>query len=418
MFDNKINNICDKIGICGGCIDRNLTYDEQLKNKQDMVKNLIDEAREKIEVQYDIKLNDYIFEDIITSPNIFKYRNKMEFSFGDDKKDGPLTLGMHQKKSFYNVVDAVNCDLISDDMKSILSITLDFFKNKNIKYFHKRTHIGYLRHLVLRKSFYENNIMINLVTTTQIDQNYEKELLSEYVDILIKNQNKYNYNIKSIIKTTNNSLSDAVKVDSMDILFGDEYIVEKLFDYKFKISPFSFFQTNTLGAEKLYNKVKSYLIDNETNDKFDLVYDLYCGTGTITQVVSDVCKKVIGVEIVEEAVDKAKENADYNNISNVQFICADVNEYVKTNKTDLNIDNKNLAIILDPPRDGVNKNALSTVLQFGAKKIVYISCKIQSLARDYEYFNNYGYDLIKVCPVDMFPWTKNIETVAMFIKNI
>lgn len=411
------NEKCDKIGLCGGCINRDLTYDEQLKNKQDMVKNLIDGARNNIEIEYNKKLTDYIFEDIIPSPNIFKYRNKMEFSFGDDKKDGPLTLGMHQKKSFYNVVDAVNCDLIDDDMKTIVSITLDFFKNKNITYFHKRTHIGYLRHLVLRKSFYENNIMINLVTTSQFDKNDETKLLSEYKDILINSQEKYKYNIKSIIRTVNDSLSDAVKVDRMEILFGDEYLVEKLFNLKFKISAFSFFQTNTFGAEKLYEKVKSYLLDNEINNKFDLVYDLYCGTGTISQVISDVCKNVIGVEIVEEAVNKAKENAELNNIHNVQFISNDVNEYVKSNKINL-IDNNNSAVILDPPRDGVNKNALSTILQFSAKKIIYISCKIDSLVRDYEYFNNYGYDLIKLCPVDMFPWTKNVETVALFIKNI
>ena len=407
MLDDKLKTPCDKIGLCGGCSYREMSYEEQLNDKQKLVYDTIEAAREKISIESGKEMEPYIFEDIIPSPNIYSYRNKMEFSFGDDKKDGPLTLGMHQKKSFFNVVNADNCDLISEDMRLVLKTTLDYFQNKNIRYYHKKSHIGYLRHLVLRRSFYDDSILVNLVTTSQMDLNEEKILLDGYVENILNN----NIKIAGIIQTINDSVSDAVKMDSLKIIYGNDYIVDEINGLKFKISPFSFFQTNTKAAEKLYNKIKLYLTDD--SDEFLTVYDLYCGTGTISQIVSDVAKNVIGVEIVEEAVTAAKVNAEMNGIKNVSFYAMDVNKYVEQFK---NAD-ANDAIILDPPRDGVNANALVKILEFGAKRLVYVSCKISSLARDYEYIHNYGYKLVKLCPVDMFPWTKNVETIALFVKS-
>ena len=392
-------NKCNNIGLCGGCTFRDLNYQQQIEYKENKV-------RDALSKYFDL---DTEFQSIVPSPLTTAYRNKMEFSFGDDKKDGPLNLGMHQKRSFYNILNATECDLISEEMKEIVSKTLFFFREKNISYFHKKRFKGYLRNLVLRKSYYENKILVNLVTSSDfvganacgalisIDEN---QLLSEYVDYI-----KSDY-IAGILHTVNNQVSDAVKCEEIKILYGVDYLTEKVCDIYFKISPFSFFQTNSLCASKLYEKAKEFALSgNDYKDK--VLYDLFCGTGTIAQIMSKEFKKVIGVEIVPEAVNKAKENAILNNITNVEFLCDDVNKYID------NIDNADI-LILDPPREGIIEKTLNKILSLKPQAIVYISCKLQSLERDSAIILKGGYKLRKVCPVDMFPWTDNVETVALF----
>lgn len=385
---------CKYIGLCGGCNFRELSYEEQLQYKQNKVKSLLEKYF----------IDDTEFQDIIASPLIYGYRNKMELSFGDDKKDGPLNLGMHQKRSFYNILNADNCDLISDEMKEVVSKTLFFFREKGFRYYHRRIFKGYLRYLVLRKSFFENKLLVNIVTSS--DYNYDKqteeEVLNEYVDYINKDY------IAGIFHTINNQVSDAVKCDDIELLYGTDCLTERVCDIYFKISLFSFFQTNSLCAEKLYLKAKEFaLVDDDSKDK--VLYDLFCGTGTIAQIMANDFKKVIAVEIVAEAVEKAKENAFINNITNVKFICEDVNKYIDTLLFD-----ESGTIILDPPREGIIEKTLNKILLMTPKRIVYISCKIQSLERDAELILKAGYKLKKVCPVDMFPWTDNVETVALF----
>lgn len=419
-------NKCENIGLCGGCTFRELSYQQQIEYKENKV-------RISLSQYFDV---DTEFQTIVPSPLTTAYRNKMELSFGDDKKDGPLNLGMHQKRSFYNILNADNCDLISDEMKEVVSKTLLFFREKGIRYFHRRTFRGYLRYLVLRKSYYENKLLVNLVTSSDLSYrdeviNYsseindcrgevpksqivganacraltpmdENQLLSEYVEYI---KNDY---IAGIIHTINNQVSDAVKCDDMKLLYGVDYLTEKVCDIYFRISPFSFFQTNSLCAEKLYLKAKEFaLSDNGCKDK--VLYDLFCGTGTIAQIMSKDFKKVIGVEIVSEAVEKAKENAELNNIINVEFLCEDVNKFIDT--VCMSEDN---ILILDPPREGIIEKTLNKILSMKPQTLVYISCKLQSLERDAALILQAGYKLKKVCPVDMFPWTDNVETVALF----
>ena len=389
---------CENIGLCGGCTFRDLSYEEQITYKENKVK-------ETLSKYFDANTE---FQNIIKSPLIYAYRNKMEFSFGDDKKDGPLNLGMHQKRSFYNILNANNCDLISDEMKEILSKTLIFFRGKGISYFHKKKFTGYLRNLIIRKSFYENKILINLVTTSDINDN---QLLSDYV-----NHIKADY-ISGILHTTNNRTSDAVKCDKLECLYGVDCLTEKVCDIYFKISPFSFFQTNTYCAEKLYNKAKEFAL-SDTDNKDKVLYDLFCGTGTIAQIMSKEFKRVIGVEIVAEAVEKAKENAVINNINNVEFLTYDVNKFIDLIVNDVKDETTTLykpdILILDPPREGIIEKTLYKILSMKPQRFVYISCKLQSLERDADIILKDGYKLKKICPVDMFPWTDNVETVALF----
>ena len=392
-----MQNKCSFKGKCGGC-SFVAPYVEQLKYKQQYI----------YDVFRDKKIDEDVFEEIIASPIVYEYRNKMEFSFGDSEKNGELRLGMHQMKSFYNILDACGCELIDDKSRKIVEITKNYFNNLHIPYYHKKTHKGYLRHLIIRKSFFEDNLLVNLVTSTDIDGFNEDELLNGYINCIFDSiDKKY---IKGILHTKNDSFSDAVICDNLEILYGVDYLYEKILGLTFKISPFSFFQTNSKCAEILYSKIREYaLSNNKTNN---LILDLFCGTGTIAQFMSGYANEVIGVEIIDDAVKDAILNAKINSINNIKFISSDVNKVVNDFK-DKNID----LIILDPPRDGVNIKTLEKVVEFNAKSIVYVSCKIDSFIRDVDVFLSNNYKIRKICPIDMFPHTKNIETVILMVKE-
>lgn len=375
---------CPQYGKCGGCCYQSLGYEEQLRLKSDIVKKLVDGV-----------VSDYEYEGIIASPDEFGYRNKMEYSFGDEFKDGPLALGLHKKDSFYDIVTTDECMIVNQDYNEVLKTVIGFFKGMNVEYFHKITHKGYLRHLLVRRAATTGEMTVNLVTTTQ-----ENVDLSPFVEALLnlKLQGK----IVGISHIFNDEVSDAVKCDRMEQLYGRDYINEEILGLKFKVSTFSFFQTNSYGAEKLYGKVREYIGD--TNNK--VVFDLYSGTGTIAQMMAPVADRVVGVEIVKEAVEAAKENAKLNNLDNCSFIAGDVLKVLDE------IEEKPDLIILDPPRDGIHPKALQKIIDYGVNKMVYVSCKPTSLARDLVVLQERGYKVEKVCAVDMFPQTANVETVA------
>ena len=367
-----------------------MSYEEQMKMKGDQVKEILDAAI----------LEDYEFEGVKASPKEFAYRNKMEFSFGDEYKDGPLSLGLHKKGSTYDVLTAADCKLVHEDMTKILLCVLEYFKEKNVAYYKKMQHVGYLRHLLLRRGDQTGEILVNLVTTTQ-----EEHDLSLLVDALLALQ--LEGKIVGILHVLNDSLSDVVQSDETRILYGQDFFYEKLLDMDFKITPFSFFQPNTKGAEILYKTVRDYIgdIHNMT------VFDLFSGTGTIAQVLAPVAKQVIGVEIVEEAVEAAKENAEHNGLSNCRFIAGDVFKVLDE------IEEKPDVIVLDPPRDGIHPKALPKILDYGVDKIVYISCKVTSLARDLEMIQARGYQVEKCTAVDQFCQTVHVETVVMLSRK-
>ena len=390
-------NPCLHAGICGGCTYQTLPYEEQLKIKEGQVKALLDSV-----------CRDFEFEGIKASPVADGYRNKMEFSFGDEYKDGPLALGMHKRGSFYDVVTTDGCKIVNPDFCRILTATREYFAGKGIGFYKKLQHVGYLRHLLVRRAVKTGEILVALVTTTQTEglNQDESSLLDGWTEALRKLELEGSY--AGILHIRNDSLADVVQSDETVILLGQDYFYEELLGLKFKISPFSFFQTNSLGAEVLYETARSYV--GETKDK--VVFDLYSGTGTIAQILAPVAKKVVGVEIVEEAVEAARENAVQNGLTNCEFIVGDVLKVIGelNDKPDL--------IVLDPPRDGIHPKALERIIDFGVERMVYISCKPTSLVRDLEMLIGRGYRVVKGCCVDMFPGTANVETVVELSRKI
>ena len=392
----RTEGICPHFGICGGCLYQSLSYEEQLKIKKGQIKALLDEV-----------CDSYEFEGIKASPISDGYRNKMEFSFGDEYKDGPLALGMHRRGSFYDIVNTPECQIVHEDFCKILTATLNYFTEKHISYHKKMQHTGYLRHLLVRRAIKTGEILVDLITTTQTDtfEGTEEALLRGWTERLQALPMEGSF--AGILHTKNDTLADAVKDEGTDILFGREHFYEELLGLRFQISPFSFFQTNSLGAEVLYEKTREYV--GETKGK--VVFDLYSGTGTIAQILAPVAEKVVGVEIVGEAVEAARENAARNGLGNCEFLAGDVLKVVDE------LEEKPDLIVLDPPRDGIHPKAIGKILNFGVSHMVYVSCKPTSLARDLEPIQAAGYQVDKVCCVDMFPHTANCETVVSLTRK-
>ncbi len=396
--------VCSIFPACGGCMYQTMSYEEQLCMKERQVRELLDGAIEdwrksKGDIQEDACLS-YRWEGIHGSPIEFRYRNKMEFSFGDEYKDGPLSLGLHKKGSTYDVLTAADCKLVHEDMTKILSCVLEYFRLRGASHYKKMQHTGYLRHLLLRRGVTTGEILVHIVTTTQEEWDMEP-LVEQLCGLSLEGK------IVGIMHILNDSLSDVIKSDETRILYGRDYFYETLLGLQFKISTFSFFQPNSLAAELLYSVVRAYIGD--TRDKE--VFDLYSGTGTIAQLAASVAKEVIGVEIVEEAVIAARENAGRNGLANCRFIAGDVLKVLDE------LSQKPDTIILDPPRDGIHPKALPKILSYGVDHIVYISCKATSLARDLPAFLDAGYRVEKACCVDQFCETVHVETVCLLKKE-
>ena len=430
---------CPNFGTCGGCNYQEIPYEQQLALKKEQVLRLIDAVYEGDGYQYDGILS-------VRKDGQYKewgYRNKMEFSFGDAVKDGPLTLGLHKKGSFHDIVDAEGCQIVHPDYSAVLACVREYAKENNIPYYHKRDHQGVLRHLLVRRAEVSGDMLVALVTSTQQEIDYS-ELVSRLLALPLEGQ------ITGILQICNDSLGDVVQSDETKILYGKDWFEEKVLGLTFKISPFSFFQTNISGAEVLYQRAREYVLgeinignagetsngnmaentsgeenapggdalngkasggnatETHTIDLHDkVVFDLYSGTGTIAQLIAPVARKVIGVEIVEEAVEAAKENAALNGLDNCEFIAGDVLKVID------DIEEKPDYIILDPPRDGIHPKALQKIIDYGVQNIVYISCKPTSFARDLAVFQERGYELKRVSNVDLFPETVHVETVVL-----
>ena len=434
---------CPNFGTCGGCNYQKIPYEQQLTLKKEQVLRLIDAVYEGDGYQYDGILS-------VRKDGQYRewgYRNKMEFSFGDAVKDGPLTLGLHKKGSFHDIVDAEGCQIVHPDYSAVLACVREYAKENNVPYYHKRDHQGVLRHLLVRRAEVSGDMLVALVTSTQQEIDYS-ELVSRLLALPLEGQ------ITGILQICNDSLGDVVQSDETKILYGKDWFEEKVLGLTFKISPFSFFQTNTSGAEVLYRRAREYVLGEinignagetgngnmaentpgeentpgsdalngkasggnatetyaiDLHDK--VVFDLYSGTGTIAQLIAPVARKVIGVEIVEEAVEAAKENAALNGLDNCEFIAGDVLKVID------DIEEKPDYIILDPPRDGIHPKALQKIIDYGVKNIVYISCKPTSFARDLAVFQERGYELKRVSNVDLFPETVHVETVVLLSQQ-
>ncbi len=381
---------CIHFGKCGGCKFRDCSYEMQLQIKSDYVKGLFDKAG----LEYGS------YEGITPSPLVNGYRNKMEFSFGDEVKGGPLCLGMHEKGRHHNIVNLTDCEISPASYVTILTAVREYFLERDIPFYNNFSKQGILRHLVLRKSFAEKELMVNLVATSALKLNEE-----EFVNMLLGLE--LDEKIVSILVTTNDAGSDAVVAQGTKILYGDDFITEKIHELSFKITPFSFFQTNSLGAEKLYDKVMEFAGDLSSKT----VFDLYSGTGSIAQLAAKKANKVFGIEIIAEAVESAKVNAERNGLTNCHFICDDVAKAVSS------IGEKADTIILDPPRAGLSPKAIEEVLAYEPEMFVYVSCKATSLIDNLPHFLAAGYEIKRVATVDMFPFTEHVETVCLLARN-
>ncbi len=383
---------CEWAGKCGGCLYQTLPYEKQLAIKKAQIKGMLDKGG-----------TDYEFEQIAASPVVCGYRNKVELTFGDSYMGGPLALGMHQRGSFYDIAGVKSCQIMTPDMRMAADTVLAHFTKLNIPFYHRMRHEGVLRHLLLRTSAATGELLVAIVTSSQGDAStMQLETLTETLKNL-----PWAGTLAGVLHITNDSLADVVQSDSTEILYGKDWITEKLLGLSFRVTLFSFFQTNSKGAEVLYQTVRDYI--GETNQK--VIFDLYSGTGTIAQILAPVAKHVTGVEIVEEAVEAAKVNAGLNGLDNCSFIAGDVLKVIDelTEKPDL--------IVLDPPRDGIHPKALPKIIAYGVPVIVYVSCKPTSLVRDREILEAAGYHMTKARAVDMFPATGGIETVALFVKQ-
>ena len=397
----KRDPVCSIFPSCGGCMYQTMSYEDQLAMKAGQVKKLLDDALVEAGQVNEAGEADYPFLGIKGSPKEFAYRNKMEFSFGDEYKDGPLSLGLHKKGSTYDVLTACDCKIVHDDFTKILTCVLAYFKERNASYYHKISHEGYLRHLLVRRAENTGEILVNLVTTSQEEWDL-MPLVQEVLGLPLEGK------VVGFLHIINDSLADVVKSDETKVLYGQDYFYEELLGLKFKITPFSFFQTNSLGAEVLYSTAREFV--GETKDR--TIFDLYSGTGTIAQILAPVAKEVIGVEIVEEAVTAAKENAEANGLTNCSFLAGDVLKVIDE------IEEKPDFIVLDPPREGIHPKALPKIVDlYRCEKMLYISCKPTSLARDLVEFAKYGYRVEKVCCVDMFPGTVHCETVVLLSQQ-
>ena len=388
MADFK--ELCPHREFCGGCIYQDVPYEKQLEEKEREVLSLLEAKGVKPEKT----------DRIEGCPTPFCYRNKMEYTFGDFVKDGEMTLGMHRKKNFMSIVTVDSCRLVDPDFNVILRAVLDFAVEKGYTFYHKRSHSGLLRNLIIRKGIRTGELLVNIVTTSEEGFD-EAEFTEKLLSLNLNNK------VIGILRTYCDSLADAVVPDSLKTLYGRDYYMEKLLGLDFKVSAFSFFQTNVEAAERLYTEALA-LVDSFEGKK---AFDLYCGTGTISQVLALKAKEVLGIELVEEAVDAARENAALNGLDNCRFIAGDVFKVLSE------VADKPDVIVVDPPRVGIQPKALDKIISYGVKEIVYISCNPKTLVENLRYLDYYGYKCRYLKPFDNFPMTKHTECIALLEKE-
>jgi 23S rRNA (uracil1939-C5)-methyltransferase len=403
--NDRVKPECKYFGVCGGCKQQDLLYSKQTEFKQKQVEEIFNKLG---------GFTDFIIEDIIPSDNIFYYRNKMEFSFSDkrwltkqeissgENINRDFALGLHIPKIYDKVLDIDECLLQSEVSNRILNFTREFFQRKGVTVYSTKTHTGFLRNLIIRQSFYNDELMVNLVTSDE-----DEILLIEFAENIVK---KFP-SVTTVVNNISKKLSSVATGDYEKIIYGPGFIYDRIGDFKFRISANSFFQTNTKQAEKLYQTALQFA---ET-DGDEIVYDLYSGAGTIAIFISQKVQKVIAFESVQSAVEDAKVNAQLNNISNVEFITADLYKSFLPFVKKYNLAKPDI-IVIDPPRSGMHKNTVEDVINLSPEKIVYVSCNPATQVRDIKLMVEAGYKLKKIKPVDMFPQTFHIENVALLVK--
>ena len=387
-----MNNICPHAGLCGGCQYRELSYEEQLSLKNDSVTELLHE--------YEIAPGEYL--PMRAAPCVFGYRNKMEYTFGDEVKGGDMTLGLHKPGSYMSVINTDCCLIVPEVFNKIHSAVFSWAQRSGHGFHHKRSHSGFLRSLVLRRGERTGEVLVNLVTTSE-------EILDEeaFCEAVIASAAKQSIplpadTIVGILHTINDRRSDVVACDSMKILYGRDHFFEKLMGLDFRVGAFSFFQTNTSAVESMLTEALAMLPDSRA----ETLYDVYCGTGTISLTLAGRAAKVVGIELSEDSVMSARKNAARNDIANAEFICGDAFEVMR----DLPAPDM---LVVDPPRMGLHPKALKRVIEFGLPALLYISCNPKTFAQNAVVLKNAGYGISVLGAYDNFPFTRHVELAAL-----
>lgn len=399
---NRIEPPCSHFKICGGCSWQNMHYQEQLKWKEQIVKDSFERIG-NLEVEK--------FYEIMQSEKIFEYRNKMDFSFGASRwlenseirkdeviDDRNFALGLHIPGRYDKILDIEKCHIQDDLGNHILNSIREEAKKRNLNAYDVSVQDGFLRSLIIRKSVKFNQLMIILVTKSASNEDEDSFLRWFYADFTNR------FQVKEIIHAVNNTKNPSM-IDNWEVVKGDGYISEKILDVEYKISPFSFFQTNSYQLDKFISKIIEFA-DIEYNH---IIWDLFCGTGSITLPIAQEVEKVYGIELVESSINDARQNAVANEIKNVEFFAADLNSkkipelLYQLQKPD--------TIILDPPRAGLSKNLIDHLHKVKSNNIVYVSCNPTTQARDIALLAE-SYKVAKLIPVDMFPHTYHVETIA------
>ena len=381
----RVNADCATYKRCGGCSLRHIQYEETLKIKRDMVQNLVNKGlKNKITVNY-----------VIDMDNPYNYRNKLQYPVGKDKKGMPV-IGVFANRT-HEIIPVESCLIQNKEAEKVAKEIFKFIKEKNISIYDEKTRSGAIRHIIVKIGVKTNEIMCIIVSndeTLRMEKEFVKDITSKFS------------NVKTIIKNINNKNTNVILGNKNVVIYGDGFIYDKLGDYTFKISAKSFYQTNPTQTEVLYNKA----IEFARLDKEDVLCDLYCGIGTIGIFASSKVKQVYGIEIVEEAVEAAKENAKINNVDNIEFIAGDVEKAFKELVEEHHVEPT--AIIVDPPRRGLDATTINKTLELEVEKLVYVSCNPATMVRDLKMLEE-KYDVKEIQPVDMFPYTSHVECVAV-----
>ena len=383
--DKRVEIDCKTYKRCGGCELRHIEYKETLKMKQNAVQSLVNKTlKNKIQVQ-----------EVLGMENPYYYRNKVQFPVGTDK-NGNLQMGVYASRT-HEIIPIEKCYIQNQKAEKLAKIVFKYWKENNLSAYNEKTQKGLLRHIIVKVGIKTNEYMCILVVNNEKIPN-EKQF-AEYIK-------KEFPEITTIVMNTNKKNTNVILGENNRNILGNGYIKDKLGDYTFKISPLSFYQVNPIQAEKLY-KIG---VDQAKITKNDIVFDLYCGIGTISLFMSKYAKKVYGVEIVKEAIEAAKENAKINNIQNTEFLAGDVEKVLTKLLKERNI--KPDIIVVDPPRKGLDKVTIKNILNVRPRKLVYISCNPATLVRDLKELEE-EYDIRGIKPVDMFPFTKHVEVCAL-----
>lgn len=381
--------VCPISENCGGCIYQGVSYEEQLAEKDRGVRTLLE--------KYDVDPS--VYQGMVPAMERYRYRNKMEYTFGDLEKDGPLTLGMHKKKHFMSIVTSDCCQLVPEDFNRILRGTLEFCRERGYKFYHKMSHEGLLRNLVVRRGVKTGELLVDIVTSSQVEFD-EEGFLNMIMGLPLDEK------IVGVLHTTNDRVADAVIDEGTKILFGRDYYNEEILGLKFKVSIFSFFQTNIPAIERLYSDALDLMPDIDSKN----VFDLYCGTGTITQLMASRARHVTGIEIVQDSVDSALANTEINGIENCDFICGDVLKVIGQ------VEEKPDMIVVDPPRAGMHDKVVDILSGYGIPQLMYISCNPKTMCINLQRFKSNGYEPVFIKSYDNFPGTKHIESIAVLSK--